>query len=295
MANSGPTTTSKKEIPEWFSPDYPPLKSTDNVGKAAVEGQLYYYPKVVRGNVDPAITNQVYANFSFLLFKEPRIAKNGKPVFGFIKSRGNWSTEKMARSSGRKIIREVDSKHQVRVGLVGNWVPITDENAVCKDLEDVRMNDSEIHLRDKAQKEKDSEQRKIMREIREREEELKNGGDIYDDKEALKYYSMKRVTEFSLKEARNNMIKQLDDIKRNLIIVRNELKSIDSKYPSYEDDWQECYNDERRKIKIPDMIYGEHDFDEYKNHKITKEKENKNEKYDTIPLHKIPASASVQL
>lgn len=49
---------SQEKRPEWLVPGYPPLKCDDAVGKAAVEGQMVYYPKVVRSNADYPISGQ---------------------------------------------------------------------------------------------------------------------------------------------------------------------------------------------------------------------------------------------
>ncbi len=57
--------------PTWFMPDYPALRSRDDVGKAAVSGQYIEYPQTVRSMTDPGIANQSCGNLSFMIFKEP--------------------------------------------------------------------------------------------------------------------------------------------------------------------------------------------------------------------------------
>lgn len=256
------TVPAPSKIPDWFVPDYPELKGTDNVGKAAVEGQVMAYPKVVRSQTDPAILNQEVGNISFMLFKEPRKLRTGKPVYGFFKLRGNWPNETDAKRQAAKIIREIDSKYPVLLAPVGHWLPITEENAIAKDMLDVRMKDDEIQLRDQAVKDKQEEERRIMREIREREDELKSG-DIYDDPTSLTYYSMRRVTEMKLVEARDAQRKQIASIEEKIDMVRRELKTLEKDHPQYGDEWLDCYNAERRKVGIPDFNPGEDTFREY--------------------------------
>lgn len=237
-------------------PDYPPLKSNDLVGRATVEGQLIPYPKIIRTMTDPPVMNQSVGNISFMLFNEPKKTKSGKPIYGFCKLRGNWNGEQQATFEASKIIREVDSKHPIKLAPVGVWVPITEDEDSSKEKIDVRMKEEEIQLRDEAVKEKEAENRRIQREIQERAEELKKG-DIYDDPTSLTYYSMRMVTELRLIEEKERQMRQLASVEDNIRKVQEELARLEAKHPSYKDDWIERYNEERRKSGIPDFCPSE--------------------------------------
>jgi len=250
--------------PEWLIPDYPPLGHTDSVGKAAVEGQTVFYPKVVRSQTDPPISNQSVGAVSFMFFSEPRRLRNGKPVYGFFKLRGNYSEESQASFACSKIIKEVDSKYRIHLAPVGAWLPLTEEEAFIKELTDVKLSDSEVHLRDEAIKEKRSKERQIMREIQEREDELKES-DVYDDPTSLKYYSMRRVTEMKLNDTIKTQRKQLERYEKNLRKVRKELKRSEQDHPSYRDEWLDLYNTERSKAGINPFIPSNDEFEEYEN------------------------------
>ena len=255
-----------KPLPPWLVPGYPKLDA--EVGKAAIEGQLVYYPKVVRSQIDEPINNQTVGCVSYMLFDEPKELRNGSKVYGFLKLRGNWSTQEQAEAQASKIIREMDSKNKIRLAPIGHWLPITEEDAFCKEQVDVKTKEDEIALRDKAVREKIAKQKKIMREIREREEELKSG-DIYDDPTSLTYYSMRRVTEMKLVESRDKIKEQLNSIQGTLNKVRQELKQLELKSPEYKDQWIDRYNEERKKGGLPDFIPAEDLFDEYE--KVTLE------------------------
>jgi len=242
--------------PEWLIPNYPALKSNDLVGRAAVEGQLVPYPKIVRTMTDPPVNNQSIGNISFILFNEPKKTKSGKPIYGFCKLRGNWNGEQQATFEASKIIREVDSKYPIKLAPVGGWVPITEDEDASKEKLDVRMKEEEIQLRDEAVKEKEAENRRIQREIQDRAEELKKG-DIYDDPTSLTYYSMRMVTELRLIEERERQLKQLAGVEDNIRKVQEELAKLEVKHPSYKEDWIERYNEERRKSGIPDFCPSE--------------------------------------
>lgn len=256
MSDEGSSSNSAPRMPEWLVPGYPPLKAEDSVGQAAVEGQLLYYPRVGRTFVDPQLQGQKLGLISFLFFKETRILSSGKPVYGYFKLRGNYPDDISSKSEASKIIREIDSKFEIRVAPVGAWLPITEETAFVKEMLDVKTERGQLALRDQAVKEKEAEQRRIQREIREREDEA-TSGDIYDDPTSLTYYSMKRVTEIKLIETRENLIRQLDDIAGKLIQVQRETKLIEREHPEYLDDWIDRYNTERRKAGVPDYVPSE--------------------------------------
>jgi len=249
--------------PEWLIDDYPPLTGETNA--EAVRSQTIKYPKVVRQMDDPPIANQLYGNLSFMFFDDPKTLSTGKKVYGFCKVRGVWPTETTATEDSKRIIQEVDSRFQIRIAPVGAWVPLTNENAFCKDLLDVGGKDADVNqLRSEAIKQKEGEQRRIMRELKEREDDVQTE-DIYDDKKTLKYYSMRRVTEMRLTEACEINRKKLEKIIHNQLKVRLELKQLEQENPQYTGEWVDCYNQEREKSGIFAYVPGPDEFDEYEN------------------------------
>jgi len=258
----------EKKVQEWLIPDYPSVKGTDMVGKAMVSGQVVVYPKVVRDMVDPAIPGQAYGNSSFMLFKEPKMLRSGYPLFGFFKLRGNHSADTWAIKDANRIILDVDSKYIVRPGPVGHWLPITDDPNVCKELidaapEDTPKGEGEIDsMRSLAAKKKEADRKRRQKEIEDRVEDVKSG-DIDDDPETLRYYSMHRVTEWRLTERRDIQEKLLKKARDKLLEIRRELKEIEVNHPEYANDWLDCYNEERAKAGIAPHVPGEDDFKEY--------------------------------
>ena len=257
------TAQKQQKIPGWLVPGYPPLKAEDSVGQVVIEGQMSYYPKVVRTMEDPPIPGQCFSLISFMLFKEPHKLRNGSPIYGYLKTRGNWATNSQAQFEASKIIREVDSKYTIFVAKTGAWVPISEESAFVKEILDIKIKGNEFSIRDEVVKEKEAKQRQIQREIREREEELKQG-DIYDDKLSLTYYSMRRVTELRLMESRDKQIRNIDSTKINLMKVQKELKLLERNYPEYIDQWIDRYNKERSGAGIPNYNPSEEQEHEHK-------------------------------
>lgn len=252
----------EKEKPSYFIPNYPSLKSSDDVGRAAVNGQIIEYPRVVRRDCDPSISGQKFGNMSFIIFDKPAIFRE-KPVYGLVKLRGNYESVDVCHAEASKIVREVDSKFQVRIAPVGEWVPITENDIVVKEIYDIRESDKEIHLRDDAIKSKEKENNKKMKEIREAEEKCKNEPDIYDDQESLKFYAMKRVTAMKLEENLQIQISKIKEQQKKLAEQQILLKKLEQKYHTYNSEWISLYNSEREKTSLPKFIPGETQFDEY--------------------------------
>jgi len=250
------------ETPYWLVSDYPALKNSDIIGEAAINSQVFTFPQVVRKMVDPSISGQKYGNVSFMLFNEPKIF-NDRPIYGYMKIRGNHESERAAREDAYRIVRDVDSKFQIRIAEVGCWVPITESDSVIKELYDVRENDKEIHLRDQAVKEKEREAAKKSNELKEAEQTVRDDVDIYDDPESLRFYSMKRVTEMTLMETFKAQKSKMELMDKKIGEQRIILKRLENLHPEYKTDWFNEFNNERKKSGISAFIPGDKQFDEY--------------------------------
>lgn len=259
-----------KKIPEYFQPRAKPL--TGEELESAIKGQIAY-PKVLRKQNDPPLAGQTFSNISFMMFSEPKKMTNGKMAYGFFKQRGSFASEEDSTVNAEDLIRDVDSKFKIRITRTGCWYPLLEESAmddITTDKLDVKMNkddESEVHLRDRAAKEKLAKERRIQREIREKEDELRNGGDIYDDQKSLEFYTMKRVTEMRLIEAREHKTKLLEDIHKNIVDTRKILADLEFHNPEYNEEWINRYNEERAKTGIPAFKPGEDQFEEYEKYR----------------------------
>ena len=160
--------------------------------------------------------------------------------------RGNHSDVPRCMSEAKRIVTEVDSKFQVKIAPVGAWLPITDDDAVVQNVEEVSTDE-----KDKAYKDA---QKKTLED---------NDGDIYDNPNSLDFYTMKRVTEMKLFEAEANMKNKLKEIQDKICESQKELFRIESQSPEYIDQWIDRYNVERKKAGIPDFIPSEIDVERH--------------------------------
>lgn len=238
-----------------LSPTHPPL--TGALGDTAVQNQILYYPKVVRSKSDEPVNNQSFGLFSMMLLQEPKQTKEGKRLLGFFKLRGNWSDEQQAEAKAARIVREQDSRHPIRVCHVGEWLPIVDDDALAKKTVNINLDDTdgeaEKHRRE-AERQNEEKKRQVMREMKEREEEIKNAKDRNEDVESLDHYTMKRVVWMRLRENIMQIQNQLDSLETKFEESREVLRKLDETHPDYEEQWIENYNKERRRAGIPDHV-----------------------------------------
>jgi len=230
--------------PDFVQPYAPDL--TNEQTQQAVKDLIVEYPKIVRSNRDDAIVNQQFANISMQLFETPREI-NGKNIYGFMKVRGNWSDLNQAQREASKIIRQQDSKHQIRIVQVGNWFPITELEEVGNaklDKLDVKTEDDEVvQLRDEVSKEKERENEKKVKELQDRAEKLKSKDDMIEleKRDTIEHYTAKRRTEAVLTDEINKLQKKMDEIKEKRRGVWEYILSLDT-HSQFKDEWLDVYN-----------------------------------------------------
>jgi len=254
------SSSQSNQPPAWLDATHPTLEGVQ--AKAAVSALISDkspkdegYPKIVRSQTDIPLAQQAYGLASWMLFAEPKKLQSGKPVYGFIKLRGNYADIDLCKNRAADIIRVQDSKNKINVLPVGCWLPITDDDGVTKEIVNIQTdNDPLTPMREAAAKETEKEQQRIMREVRERTEEVKNSKDYNDDTEHIDYYTMKRVTWMRLIEERQILEMKIKSINEKARDTRKLLFGMEKRHPEYETSWIDHYNVERRKTKIPDHV-----------------------------------------
>lgn len=249
--------SSEKKV-DWMVPGYPVLSG--EVGTAAVQGKIVSFPQVVRSNKDFPVPQQSMGMISFQFFDEPKKLASGRSVYGFFKLRGNYSDENMCKTKATDIICNQDSRNKIKIAEVGAWLPITDEEGggIVKETVNVNVDASEQDkLREAAILEERKKAERVVREIRDREEEVKNGKDYNDEPDSLDYYTMKRVTWLRLEEQLELLKSQIVSIETKRTDTRALLAGMEKDHPDYSANWIENYNVERRKAGIPDYIPSE--------------------------------------
>lgn len=235
---------------------------------AAVQELVSKFPVGVKSDFDEPISQQGLGLISQFFFAEPKKLPNGKYVYGFQKLRGNYPGDERdmtyALKGASNIVKNQDSKHPIRIVPVGHWFPITNDDSAVKEKIDVRMNDEERHLRDEAVREKQQEDKNIIRQLRQREEELKrDDDDVYARPESLDFYTMKRVTEFRLYDAVLGQLKKYEDLRDKLNETRTILVGLEQNHPEYENQWVERYNEKLAETKCGSFVPNQLNVDDY--------------------------------
>ena len=216
----------------------------------------------VKKEVDPEVDGQTHVGLSLMLFKEPKIHR-GKMVSGFMKVRGVHNSAETAVLKSKKLIEKLGDDKKILIAQVGRWLPITESNFFVEEEHDVDNAKEKHSLRDTIAKEKELEAKKIMKELKENEAKLKDEGDVYDNPESLYFYTMKRNTEKVLSETLEIERERIKKTEDKLAEQRIICKRLEAKFPSYADEWLDCFNKERMSKGIPEFIPGENQFLEY--------------------------------
>jgi hypothetical protein len=241
-----------------FKPGFRTL-TEDETNSAAQDLIIKHpYPKVIRDHIDPPIVGQKHTNVSFIFLNEPGKTANGKPIFGFVKVRGVWPDELPAFDDAKRLIREVDSQNIIHQFPVGYWAPITNDESYSKKVEDVSNNEQEDELRRKAIREAESEQKRIQRELQEREKELQER-EFDRDPDSLDYYTLKKVSYQNIAKYISDGEKKLDGLRKALLKNEEEINRLNTSFPQYSEMWISNYNKERERAGL-DPIKEESDI-----------------------------------
>jgi hypothetical protein len=221
-----------------------------------------YKTNFERTKQDPPLPGQGCSLISVLPFAEPKKTETGDTVYGFVKVRGTYAgshiENDVAIKASHKLIKEFDSQHDIQIVPVGTWVPFSLKNTHVADKIDVKMKDDEIQLRDLAAREKQAKDREATRELKEREADVLSH-DIYDNRESLDFYVMKRNVLTNLLDTERGLVAKLEDTRKKLADQSLIAARIDSAHPEYLDQWLDRYNEKRREVRIPDYVEPESD------------------------------------
>jgi hypothetical protein len=223
------------------------------------------YPKVERSYLDPPPLNQNIGLISFIPAKGSSPNKNG--VYGYAKLRGNFATELEANKRAEFLIRNVDSYHNIYHTFVGRPFPLTTSSNFSAEVEeiDIRKDMSESISDDI--KNKKREEKKIIEDIKDREEKL-----LSESKKAVKdevvYDSYENYITLKVKKAQLTWTylehqKKMKEIVDILVKTRKEIEELDDSYPEYKDKYYDKYMEARESAGLEHSKETETNFVRY--------------------------------
>ena len=130
------------------------------------------FPQVERRFVDPPIDMQKIGLISFVPAKGATPDEQG--IFGFAKLRGNFATETEANEQAERIVRNIDSYHQIYHTYVGRPFPLTLSSDYSASVTRVDLQQATSSAIGNAVREKREKEQKEIEEIKNREQPILN-------------------------------------------------------------------------------------------------------------------------
>jgi len=231
-----------------FDPNAKPLDAREL--DLAFRNNVCTHREFIKSHIDPPILGQTYAlaSYKFLdITRELKILPDGEPLYGWVKLRGNYATEEEAQKAAKDLLQGQDSKSKIQIYRVGGWTPLTSSTLLTKQFDEF----SDQQWRQKMIDDKKKQEQQI-KEIREREEQLKQGIDQYTE-DSLDYYVMKKVTLAENQYTMDRAMKTLKETRKNINDLEKEIEELDSKYPDHKKNALEQYNKERREAGMEEV------------------------------------------
>jgi hypothetical protein len=205
------------------------------------------YPQVERRFADPPLQFQKIGLISFVPAKGAKPNEQG--VYGFAKLRGNFASDEEASEHAERLVRNVDSYHQIYHTFVGRPFPLTTTSDYSKEVHRVDLQkEASSAISDDIRKKREKEQKDIE-EIKNREKELledvKKTEENRDD-----HYTTLRVKKAQLTWTYVETEKKLQQMAGLIAKARYELEQLDKNYPELKDTYYNKYLEARRQAGL---------------------------------------------
>jgi len=206
------------------------------------------FRRVEQFYADPAIPNQTFSLVSFVPSKGSTPDKDG--VYGMLKVRGVFATEDEAMQKAENLIRNVDSYHSIYNTYVGRPFPLAASKKYIKDTTEVDIKKKVVEDTSAEVRKKRDEERKVMKEIQEREKELlqdveKKEDDPYD------VYTELMVKKAQLSWTYHETLKKMEEMKKSIIKTREEVSKMREENADYHAQYMDRFVQARSKVGMP--------------------------------------------
>lgn len=205
------------------------------------------FPQVERRFADPPVHMQSIGLISFVPAKGS--TPNEQGIYGFAKLRGNYATEVEANEAAERIIRNVDSYHQIYHTYVGRPFPLTTSSDYSKEVTKVDLQkEMATSIGEDVRKKREKEQSDIE-EIKNREKELL--ADVQKKEEDKDdYYTTLRVKKAQLTWTYVETEKKLQQMCSLIAKARYEIEQLDKQNPELKDTYYNKYLEARRQAGL---------------------------------------------
>jgi hypothetical protein len=205
------------------------------------------FPEVERRFADPAIDLQKIGLISFVPAKGAKANEQG--IYGFAKLRGNFASEAEANERAERLIRDVDSYHQIYHTYVGRPFPLTVSSDFSKEVARIDLKKETVSAIENDVKQKREKEQREIEEIKQRERELledvKKTEENRDD-----HYTTLQVKKAQLTWTYSETEKKLQQMCGLIAKARHEIEELDKVYPELKTTYFQKYMDARKQAGL---------------------------------------------
>lgn len=239
-------------------PSYPPPvdqsnepcltdKETKEATKELLVNIIRKYPVLDKYYNDPELKNQDYCLHSFVPAKGAKPDKDG--VFGMMKCRGTFATQKDAEERATYIIKNADSYHKIYTSFVGKPFPVTENSKFVEEINEIALKEKTDDVVSADIKSKAKEEKAVFEDLQKRKKEfelLSNASMIEDIDE----YITSMVTRGNM----DVLIGDLDKKKKEYEKIRDKafdfIKEADKENPDFRDKFIDIYMSKCKEVGI---------------------------------------------
>lgn len=206
------------------------------------------FPKVDKFYADPVMRNQIYCLHSFVPSKGARPDEHG--VYGFVKFRGAFETQKEADERAEFLIRNVDSFHDIYTSYCGRPFPLSAERKFVQETKEVDIRDHAIRVVSEDVKAKVQKDKEIKDQLEDRQKKLLEDTEKNISTTPREHYITLQVKRANLVHVYVETRKSLEKIKDLIFKCREDIADLESTNPECRDDYIERYNSARREVGL---------------------------------------------
>lgn len=215
--------------------------------------QKVEFLQVDRYYADPVQMNQLIGLVSFVPSKEAIPDKDG--IYGMMKVRGVYATDREANERAEFLIRNVDSFHDIYHVHVGRPFPITNSEKYSNEIKniDIRKKTTQIISEDIVEKKR--QEQKDMQEMKEREQQLlaeSKRAQNDEPRDTFEEYITENVKRAQLIWTYHETKKKMDQMRLGFQKATERIQELDDSYPLYKDQYRDKYMEARRESGIPE-------------------------------------------
>ncbi len=208
------------------------------------------FPRVDKFYADPALSNQVYCLHSFVPAKGATPDKDG--IYGMIKCRGTFQTEREANDRSEYIIRNVDSMHSIYHSYVGRPFPLSFRKDYVSETKEIDIKKKVVESVSEDIRKKQEEERKTIEEIKEKEKRLLEDTSENHVEEPLDRYTTLQVKRAQLTWTYVESMKKIENMKNILLKTKKEIEEMDAESDSYRKEYYDRYMFARKEAGLPE-------------------------------------------